>query len=147
MVPVINKPTRVTKNTATTIDHIITHSLLHRTINTGIIKLDISDHFPIFLIAETEKRITPEGKVQIKKRLIDNKTKEKCENALQDMNCPDIIRSKQTDSAYEVFLNKFNSLYDKVYEKYVVTVKWKTLKKPVDDKRNYKIFKNKAKAI
>ena len=85
LVPVINKPFRVTKNTATTIDHIITHSLLHRTINTGIIKLDISDHFLIFLIAEAEKRITPEGKVQIKKRLIDNKTKEKCENALQDM--------------------------------------------------------------
>ena len=38
-------------------------------INTGIIKLDISDHFPIFLIAE-KKRITPEGKVQITKRLI-----------------------------------------------------------------------------
>ena len=45
-----------------TIDHIITNSLLDRTINTGIIKLDISDHSPIFLIAETEKRITPEGK-------------------------------------------------------------------------------------
>ena len=64
LVPVINKPTRVTKNTATAIDILIqTH--LYRTINAGIIKLDISDHFPIFLIAETEKRITPEGKVQI----------------------------------------------------------------------------------
>ena len=44
-VPVINKPTRVTKNTATAIDHIITNSLLHRTINTGIIKHDISGYF------------------------------------------------------------------------------------------------------
>ena len=31
-VPVINKPTRVTKNTAPAIDHIITNSLLHRSI-------------------------------------------------------------------------------------------------------------------
>ena len=46
------------------------NSLLHRTINTGIIKLDISDHLPIFLIAETEKRMTPEGKVQITRRII-----------------------------------------------------------------------------
>ena len=38
-----------------------THLLL-RTINTGIITLDTSDHFPIFLIAEAEKT-TPEGKV------------------------------------------------------------------------------------
>ena len=66
-----------TKNTVTPIDHIITNSLLHRKINTGILKLDISDHFPIFLIAKTEKKMTPEGKVQITKRLINNKTKEK----------------------------------------------------------------------
>ena len=43
----------------------------------GILKLDISDHFPIFFIAKTEKKKTPEGKVQITKRLINNKTKEK----------------------------------------------------------------------
>ena len=42
----------------------------------------------------------------------------------------DVISSKQTDSAYEVFLNKFTSLYDKVFEKYVITVKSKTLKNP-----------------
>ena len=63
-VPVINKPTRVTKNTVTAIDHIITNSLLHRTINMGMHKLDILDHFPIFLIAKTEKEMTPEGKVK-----------------------------------------------------------------------------------
>ena len=101
MVRVINKPTRNTKNTATAIDHIITNSLLHRTINTGIIKRDISDHFPIFLIAETYKRITPEGKVQITKRLINNKTKGKFKNALQEMTWDDVISSKQTDSAYK----------------------------------------------
>ena len=56
LVPVINKPTRVTKTTATVINHFIKNSLLRRTINTGMIKLDISDHFQIFLIAETEKK-------------------------------------------------------------------------------------------
>ena len=85
MFPVINKPTQVTKNTANAIDHIITNSLLHRAINTGIIRLDISDHFPIFLIPETEKRMRPEEKVQIKKRLINYKTKEKFKNTLQDV--------------------------------------------------------------
>ena len=49
--------------------------LLHRTINTRILKLDISDHFPIFLIVKTEMKMTPEGKVQITKRLMNNKTK------------------------------------------------------------------------
>ena len=64
LVPVINKPTkptRVTKNTITAVDHIITNSLLHSTISTVIIKLDVSNHFLIFLMAETEKRTTPAG--------------------------------------------------------------------------------------
>ena len=130
MVPVLNKPTRVTKNTATAIDHLITNQLLHRTINTGIIKLDISNHFPIFLIAETEKRITPEEKVQMTKRLTNNKTKTKLKNALQEMTWDDVISSKQTDCTYAIFLNKFTSLYDKVSEKYMVTVKSKTRKNP-----------------
>ena len=47
------------------------------------------------------------------------------------MKWDNVISSKQTDSAYEVFLSKFISLYDKVFEKYVVTVKSKTLKKSV----------------
>ena len=77
----MNKLTRIKKNTAAAIDH--TNSLLQKTINTGILKLDISDHFPIFLIAKVDKKMTPEGKVQITKRLINNKTKEKFKNALQ----------------------------------------------------------------
>ena len=46
------------------------------------------------------------------------------------MTCDYVISSKQTDSAYEGFLNKFTSLYDKVFEKFMVTVKSKTLKNP-----------------
>ena len=48
MIPTINKPTRVTRQTASTIDHIITNSLMHTGFKSGIIKTDISDHFPIF---------------------------------------------------------------------------------------------------
>ena len=83
------------------------------TINTGILKLDISDHFSIFLITKTENKMTPEGKVQITKYLINNKTKEKFKNALQEMTWDDVTRSKQTDSAYEALLKKFTFLYDK----------------------------------
>ena len=72
----------------------------------------------------------PEGKVQITKRLINDKTKEKFKNALQEMTWDDVISSKQTDSAYEAFLNKFTSLYDKFFDKFAVTVKSKTLKYP-----------------
>ena len=44
------------------------------------------------------------------------------------MTWDDVINFKQIDSAYKAFLNKFTSLYDKDFEKFVVTVKLKTLK-------------------
>ena len=72
--------------------------------------------------------MTPEKKVQIAKCLINNKTKEKFKNALQEMTWDDVICSKQTDFVYNAFPNKFTALYDKTFEKFVVTVKLKTPK-------------------
>ena len=48
--PVINRPTRVTWASATAIDHILTNTIMDQDLQNGIIKLDISDHFPIFTI-------------------------------------------------------------------------------------------------
>ena len=59
------------------------------------------------------------------------------------MTWDDVISSKQTDSAYEAFLNKSTSLYDKTFEKFVVTVKLKTLKNPWITKRIIKLSKTK----
>ena len=50
LIPTLNKRTRVTRNTATAIDHIITNSVINAEFKTGIINTDISDHFPIFFI-------------------------------------------------------------------------------------------------
>ena len=55
----------------------------------------------------------------------------------------DVISSKQPDSAYEAFLNKFTSLYDKIFEKFAVMVKSKTLKKPLITKGILKSSKTK----
>ena len=40
--------------------------------------------------------MTPEGKVQITKRLVKNKTKEKFKNALQEIARDDVTSSKQS---------------------------------------------------
>ena len=45
----INKPTRVTTNTVTPIDHIITSVIIATDFMTGILKSCISDHFVIML--------------------------------------------------------------------------------------------------
>ena len=52
--PTISKPTRVTKQTATLIDNIITN--IHEySITSGILYNGISDHFPIFTVYEFMK--------------------------------------------------------------------------------------------
>ena len=45
--PQINVPTRLTDNSSTIIDHIITNDHTHN-ISSGEIKTDLIDHFPIF---------------------------------------------------------------------------------------------------
>ena len=57
MIPTINTPTRVTKKTGTTIDHIITNSFVENTFKTAIIKTDVSDHFPICIFFSFDKLI------------------------------------------------------------------------------------------
>ena len=58
MIPTINKPTRVTKKTATAIDHIITKSFVENTFKTAIIKPDVSDHFPICIFIPSTNLFT-----------------------------------------------------------------------------------------
>ena len=48
----IQSGTRVTRTTATAIDHIITDAILESTMHSGFIKANISEHFPIFTILE-----------------------------------------------------------------------------------------------
>ena len=50
LIPVINKPTRITKTNATLIDPILTNDFVNTNSSTVIVKSDLSDHFPIFLI-------------------------------------------------------------------------------------------------
>ena len=53
MIPIINKPTRVTYKTITAIDHILTNSYTETIFRTAILKYDVLDHFPIcFIISE-----------------------------------------------------------------------------------------------
>ena len=44
MIPTINKPTRVTKHTATVIDNIKTNCIINSDFKSVIVKKDLSDH-------------------------------------------------------------------------------------------------------
>ena len=51
--PLINRPTRVTKSSATIIDHVLTNTIIESELQSGIIKTDVSDHFAVFALMKT----------------------------------------------------------------------------------------------
>ena len=54
-IPLIDKPTRICKNSATIIYNILTNCLFDNTLKKAIIKRDISDHFPIIFTIQAGK--------------------------------------------------------------------------------------------
>ena len=63
VIPIIKKSTRVTNYTATSIDNIITISILHNDFNIFIMKTDLSDHFPIIFIIELKNNYSSKNKL------------------------------------------------------------------------------------
>ena len=57
MIPTINKPTRVGKNSATAIDHIIANCIVDCQFKTAILKTDVTDHFRIAMTLKTDEPV------------------------------------------------------------------------------------------
>jgi hypothetical protein len=53
LIPIITKPTRITDHSSTLIDHIYTNLPISK-LTPGILKVDISDHLPVFCIVKTQ---------------------------------------------------------------------------------------------
>ena len=68
-IPLINKPTRISKYNATIIDHLLTNTFINKNYITGILKTDISDHFPVFFISETELSKTNQSNFVYKRKI------------------------------------------------------------------------------
>ena len=53
--PLINKPTRISQNNATFLDHIWSNSLVSMKINCGVLTHCISDHLPVIMCTSISK--------------------------------------------------------------------------------------------
>ena len=130
MIPTINKPTRVTRTTATAIDHILTNSFADRNFKTAIFKSDVSDHFPIcFIIRSTKPKI--ENKTSfIFKRIFNFETINSFKQDLYKTNWKDIEAFTDPNEAYKAFLERFLLLYDKNFPIRKIKIKAKDLESP-----------------
>ena len=111
MIPIINKPTRVTKKTSTATDHIITNCFVDTNFKTAIFKSDISDHF---LICVFLSPMTDENKNEVTyiyRRNINSKTTEKFNQKFYEIDWNEVKSSKYPSESYEIFLTKFLTKY------------------------------------
>ena len=123
--PLINKPTRVNKNTATFIGHIYTNSKNNTGILSGILYTDISDHFPIFAVFKN-KIYEP---VQSKCRIFNKRNMDSFIFKLTEIDWAPITQNNVCMDTYTMFHFIFIKEYDKCFLLKVVKVNYRT-KKP-----------------
>ena len=122
LIPTINKPTRVTRNTVTAVDHIITNSVINAEFKTGIIKIDISDHFPIFFIFKCVVDTTEAREEFIYKRNYSGNLKETFKQKLRKENWNEIKQSNNANKSYVKFSEICTSLYEKCFPKFKISL-------------------------
>ena len=126
-IPLINRPTRVSRFSATLIDNIFTNNFqnIHKS-HQGILVTEISDHFPIFHI---NWNICDRNKdvyfVARKKHM----TNRQDFISVAETNWEEIYQIQDTQPAFSLFHQKLSILYDKHFPKTRVKLKYNN-KKP-----------------
>ena len=116
MIPTINKPTRVTKHTATAIDNIITNCIINSDFKSAIVKTDLSDHFPIIFIKELMQAPTPTDDTEycVYEQDFTRNALNCFKQALFETSWDSAKNLKQPNEAY----NKFFEIFTELYEEY-----------------------------
>ena len=130
LIPVINKPTRVTRRSASAIDHIVTNSFLNTKIKTGIIQTEVSDHFAIFLISENGNLSHHQDHITIFKRQINDQSINYFINLISEVDWNVIKETNDANKAYDCFLKLFLDKYEKAFPKLEFKIKTKNLLSP-----------------
>ena len=129
-VPLINKPTRVTSNSVSIIDNIFTNCIFDISLKKGIIKSDITDHFPIFVALNVSNCKLNTRKVKVTKRYFDEENKQSFKNDLINVNWHQIETLEDPDTSYNNFSKIFSELYNKNFPINEYNLKTKDLNNP-----------------
>jgi hypothetical protein len=112
LLPMIKRPTRYNKDTATLIDNILTNVRPDHNQFSGIIIHDISDHLPVFFVAEGIGTINRACNYVVRQiRQINQENLENLSCKLQGVVWQD-IDNPDVNVIYENFDNIFNDLYN-----------------------------------
>ena len=121
---IISDHTRVSVNSSTTLDHIVTNSL-HKIGKSGVLGHSFSDHFPIFCIRTTPKRAIFQPVTKCI-RSFKNYSKELVLENLRAVDWSPVYLSQNVDLSLESFIGLIMPVIDKVAPERHVRIKQKT---------------------
>jgi len=144
-IPIINKPTRIAKTSATLIDNILTNDISNNSLKKGIIRNDMSDHFPIFFSINTSKNKPLQENIKIKKRDFNDTNIASFKEQLSFINWRHIDFNKDVNEIYDTFIKTFDDIYCSNFPLKEFSVKSKDLHSPWITKGIKKSSKTKQK--
>ena len=116
----IDKPTRVTANSSTSIDHLYTNNLLLKSIQAGILNYEISDHLPLFCLISYSPKMQ---KIKYTRRCLKKFNADRFLLDIDDLasSIYQKIKPTQCDGAEKLF-NMFISKYTELINKHIPQV-------------------------
>ena len=126
-IPTVNKLTRVTRKTSTTIDHVLTNFLVNTNFKTLIFKIDISNHLPICFLQPTSRPREKNEVTYITKSVINKNAIKLFKQRLFKTGWNDVINNKNPNDGYFYFSHKLIVLYDKYFPKQNIRIYKKDL--------------------
>ena len=151
LIPSISKATRVTHQTATSIDNIYTSNIVN-TSTSGIIITDLSDHFGVFLIEQNTQK-NAHTKIPEYKRIrkFNDSNMNIFRNSLGQHDFRDVFMSTCPDEAYDKFMQILKTTYDQAFPSHLIRLTKKDYKRDPwithglekSAKTKQKLYKNK----
>ena len=105
---------------------------------TGILKTDISDHFPIFTISLKHRLDSSDKKVTIRKRIINADSIQEFRDILSEVDWEHLYSISNPNDPHQFFLKVFSVIYDLAFPLKTFSVK-KNSAKSLDDQKPFKI--------
>ena len=114
LIPVINRPTRVTDHSATLIDHIFTSHYTASNFYQGILVTDITDHYPIFHVAHFEK-LSKDVDEYYYKRSMSSDNYASFYNDISQVNWNEVTNSQNCQMSFSLFYEKIKFYFNKSF--------------------------------
>ena len=149
--PSITKPTRITRKKETCIDNIFSNSSLDYKINSGVMQVKISDHFPIFITVNKMLNKTAKTSKLMKttKRIYKTDQINNFQEQINAISWLSVTDKQDTNESFNEFTTQISKIYNQCFPiqtKYVkeknILNKWMTSGLLKSSKQKQKLYKN-----